>query len=333
MPVTLKDIAKVAGVSCATVSRALSNHPDINEETKKRIRKISQEMNYIPNPSARSLKGKNTNMIGLIIPDISNPFFAELALGVESFANENGYCVFLCNTDWKYEREKTYVDVLNVKRVDGIIISSVTENADHHITSQAPVVYVTEGPKHEGVHYVGIDNKLGASMIVEYLIKLGHKDIVYIGGSEKTSTNRERYEGYKQSMEKYKLPFDSEKHVFNSLNSFSRENGYKAAMEMLIKRNIPTAVFAVNDIVALGVIQAIEDFGLSVPNDISVAGFDDISFSSMHRIKLTTVNQPKFEAGEICIDILLKLIKKQEVTEKTNILHPKLVIRNTCRVI
>lgn len=108
MVVTLKDIAKAAGVSYATVSRALSNHPDVNYETREKIKRIAQEMNYIPDPSARGLKGKNTNMIGLIVPDISNPFFAELALGVESFANENGYCIFLCNTNWDYERENIY---------------------------------------------------------------------------------------------------------------------------------------------------------------------------------------------------------------------------------
>lgn len=327
MAVTLKDIAKVAGVSYATVSRALSNHPDVNYDTRERIKKIAEEMNYVPDPSARGLKGKNTNMIGLIVPDISNPFFAELALGVESFANENGYCVFLCNTNWDYEREKTYIYVLNAKRVDGIIISSVMEMADHHRNLSAPMVYVTEGPKHDDVYYVGIDNKMGAAITVEYLIKLGHKDIVYIGGSEKTSTNRERFEGYKEAMIKHGFTVDANIQMFNS---FSRESGYKATMEILINRKIPTAIFAVNDIVALGVIQAIEEFGLNVPKDISVAGFDDISFSSMHRIKLTTVCQPKFEMGRMCTELLLKLIKGQEVPRKFNILQPSLVIRNTC---
>lgn len=327
MVVTLKDIAKVAGVSYATVSRALTDHPDVNFETRERIKKIAKEMNYVPNPSARGLKGKNTNMIGLIVPDISNPFFAELALGVESFANENDYCVFLCNTNWDYEREKTYLYILNSKRVDGIIISSVTEIADHHTNSSIPIVYVTEGPKHDNTYYVGIDNKMGAIIVVEYLIKLGHKKIAYIGGSEKTSTNKERFEGYKETMQKHNLSVNAN---IKTTNSFSQKSGYNAAMEMLIKEEIPTAVFAVNDIVALGIMQSIEEFGLNVPKDISVVGFDDISFSSMHGIKLTTISQPKFEMGRKCTDILIKLLKNQQVPERINIFQPKLVIRNTC---
>ncbi len=327
MPVTLKDIAKIAGISYATVSRALSGHPDVNEKTRERIKQIAEELNYIPDPSARGLKGKSTKMIGLVVPDISNPFFAELALGVESLANESGYSIFLCNTNWEYEREKHYISVLNAKRVDGIIISSVIENADHHKKSPVPLVYATEGPKQNGVYYIGIDNECGALIAVEYLIKLGHKNIVYIGGSEKTSTNRERYKGYKKAMSKYCFTADANIKIFDS---FSLESGYKAAMEILIGKSIPTAVFAVNDIVGLGVIQAIEEFGLKVPGDISVIGFDDISFSSLHRIKLTTVNQPKFEMGRMCTRLLLKLVNGQEVSERKNILKPDLIIRETC---
>lgn len=330
MAVTLKDIARVAGVSYATVSRALSNHPDVSPETREKIKRIAKEMNYVPDPSARGLKGKSTNMIGLVVPDISNPFFSELALGVESFANEHGYCVFLCNTNWDYEREKTYVDILKAKRVDGLIISSVIENATHHKKSSLPLVYITEGPKSDDIYYVGIDNKIGAAMGVEYLIKLGHKDIVYIGGSEKTSTNRERFEGYRETMQKHGYMVKAN---IRTSDSFSQESGYKAAMEMLIKSEIPTAVFAVNDIVALGIIQAIEEFGLKVPEDISVIGFDDIAFSSMHRIKLTTISQPKFEMGRLSAELLINLIKREDVSQKINVIQPSLIIRNTCKAI
>lgn len=330
MAVTLKDIARMAGVSYATVSRALSNHPDVSPETREKIKRIAKEMNYVPDPSARGLKGKSTNMIGLVVPDISNPFFSELALGVESFANEHGYCVFLCNTNWDYEREKTYVDILKAKRVDGLIVSSVIENATHHKRLSLPLVYITEGPKSDDIYYVGIDNKTGTMLGVEYLIKLGHKDIVYIGGSEKTSTNRERFEGYSETMQKHGYTI---KASIRTSDSFSLESGYKAAMEMLIKSEIPTAVFAVNDIVALGVIQAVEEFGLKVPEDISVIGFDDIAFSSMHRIKLTTVSQPKFEMGRLSAELLINLIKRGHIAQKINIVQPNLIIRNTCRAI
>lgn len=227
-------------------------------------------------------------------------------------------------------REKTYINILNAKRVDGIIISSVMEMADHHRNLSIPIVYITEGPKHDDIYYVGIDNKMGAIMSVEYLVKFGHTNIAYIGGSEKTSTNKERFEGYKETMQKHNLTVNANIHTFNS---FSQKSGYKAAMEMLINKDIPTAIFAVNDIVALGVIQAIEEFGLDVPKDVSVIGFDDISFSSMHRIKLTTIRQPKFEMGRKCTEILIKLLKKQDVPEKINILKPNLAIRNTCRAL
>lgn len=329
MSITIKDIAKVAGVSYATVSRALNDHPEINEETKKKIKDIARQMGYTPNAVARGLVKRNTNMIALLIPDITNPFYPEVARGVEDFARENGYCVFLCNTNWDEKNEQKYLNILKERRVDGIIIAPVsTETYDYISKDNAdiPVVYIGNRVDDESASYVVIDDFKAGYIATEYLIKLGHRNIAFIGGHNRSTSHTDRINGYKRALKENGLETD-----INSIKgySFKKESGYGTFLEMVKNRKVPTAIVAENDIIALGIMEAAEKHGYQVPEDISIIGIDDIEFGSLPKINLTTVAQPKFEIGQKACDILLDLISGN-ADSKHVILEPFLIVRGTC---
>lgn len=329
MPVTIKDIAKVAGVSYATVSRALNDNPEINEKTKLKIKQIAKEMGYTPNAVARGLVKKNTEMIALLIPDITNPFYPEVARGVEDFARENGYCVFLCNTNWSELNEEKYLSILEERRVDGIIVAPVSMNTFEHTSvnkSDIPVVYIGSRVEDNNTSYVVIDDFKAGYMATEYLMKLGHTNIAFIGGHDNSTSHVDRVNGYKRALMENGLKTD-----INSIKgySFKRESGYGAFLEMVKNRRVPTAIVAENDIIALGIMEATERHGYEVPGDISIIGIDDIEYGTLPRINLTTVAQPKFDIGQKAAGILLDLIAGG-ANSKQVIMEPFLIVRGTC---
>jgi len=329
MPVTIKDIAKVAGVSYATVSRALNDLPEINENTRKRIKEIAKQMGYTPNAVARGLVKKNTNMIALLIPDITNPFYPEVARGVEDFARENGYCVFLCNTNWDEKNEQNYLNILEERRVDGIIIAPVSVDTCNYVSknkADIPVVYIGNRVDDDNASYVVIDDYKAGYIATEYLIKLGHKNIAFIGGHDKSTSHIDRINGYKHALMENGLETD-----INSIKgySFRKESGYGTFLEMVKNRRVPTAIVAENDIIALGIMEAAERHGYEVPKDISIIGMDDIEYGSLPKINLTTVAQPKLEIGQKAAGILLDLISGNADSRKV-ILEPFLIVRGTC---
>lgn len=329
MAVTIKDIAKVAGVSYATVSRALNDHSEINEETKKKIKEIAKQMGYTPNAVARGLVKKNTNMIALLIPDITNPFYPEVARGVEDFARENGYCVFLCNTNWDEKNEQKYLNILKERRVDGIIIAPVSMDTYDYISENnedIPVVYIGNRMEDSKASYVVIDDFKAGYIATEYFVKLGHTNIAFIGGHDRTTSHIDRINGYKHALMENGLETD-----INSIKGFSfkKESGYGTFLEMVKNRRVPTAIVAENDIIALGIMEAAEKHGYEIPKDISIIGIDDIEFGSLSKINLTTVAQPKFDIGHKSAGILLDLISGS-VDSKQVILEPFLIVRGTC---
>lgn len=330
MSVTIKDIAREAKVSYATVSRALSGHAEISEETRERIRKLAKEMGYMPNAVAKGLVTRSTRTLGLIIPDITNPFFPEVAQGIEDSASRNGYQVFLCNSNWDIKKENEYLDKLYGSRVDGIVIAPVSDVISHimDINGKIPVIFAAYKPQCENCNYVVTDDFSSAAIAVEYLIKLGHRKIAFIGGEQGTSTDVGRFEGYLSTMDKYGIPVDSR---YIKHGQFKQSSGYRLTKAMLTEHELPTAVLAGNDIIALGVIQAIEEFGLKVPKDVSVIGIDDISYAALDKIQLTTVYQPKYQIGELCVELLLKKKRSFNTDEYfKKIIEPTLVIRKTC---
>lgn len=334
MPVTIKDIAREAGVSYATVSRALNDHPDISVKTKARIVQIANEMGYSPNAIARGLVKKNTNMVGLLVPDITNPYFPEVARGVEDHLSSVGINLFLCNTNWEEEKEMVYIRALREKRVEGLIIAPVTISSHQRIREEnlnIPFVYI--GSKTEALdeNYVILDNVEASFIATEYLIDLGHKDIAFIGGYESSVSNRDRVRGYREALKKHNL--EREINIIKS-SSFRRESGYAIALEFVRESSIPSAIVAANDIIALGVIEAFENNGYNVPGDISVIGFDDIQFASLPKINLTTINQPKYDMGMDAAKILVKIINSKlddsMIVENRHVVKPKLIVRGTC---
>ncbi|MDQ0285974.1 LacI family transcriptional regulator [Desulfofundulus luciae] len=328
MTVTIKDIARKAGVSYATVSRALNNRPEVSEKTRREIQRLAAEMGYKPNAIARGLVTRETLTLGLVIPDITNPFFPEVARGVEEAASEAGYSVFLCNTNWDVDKERTYIELLEEKRVDGLILASVTEDEEYLaelLSRETPVVLINRILDQVDTNYVAIDNVKGAQQAVEHLISLGHRRIAYVGGLEHVESTAERLHGYRLALAINNIPFEEE---LVRYGSFKKESGYENALSLLSLPEPPTAIFAANDILALGVIQAIKERELKVPENVAVVGFDDIPFAAYAEVNLTTVAQPKYTMGEMAAKILIDEIRKGPSPEKKHIvLPPTLVIR------
>jgi len=335
MNLTIKDIAKMANVSYTTVSRALNGSNQVSEETRNRVLEICKKVGYSPNAIARGLVTNSTNTIGLLVPDITNPFYPEVALGVEDEALSRGYSVFLCNTGFNIDRMESYFKLLIEKRVEGLIIASVPEEAKdlfelYH--KRLPIVYIGSRPDNNRCNYVTTDNFKAGYIATDYLVKLGHKKIAFIGGIGISNSYREKLQGFKAVMEKNGIIPDIElirNYHFNRI-----ESGYLITKLMLKENKIPTAIIGANDLVALGAIQACEEMGFSIPDDISVIGFDDISYVSLPKINLTTVAQPKYDLGKLAVDIIFKARGSNlEDTFFKEILEPKLIERTSCKQI
>ncbi len=330
MSLTLKDIAKEVGVSYATVSRALSGHPEVNKNTRKKIIEMAEEMGYQPNAIAQGLVKNETKTIGLLIPDITNPFFPAIARGIEEAAVEKGYSTFLCNTNWNKNIEKKYLNVLIQKQVDGLILTPSSESTDHlkfikKLTP--PKVFVNKIIDNSSDTFIIIDNKKGAYQAVEHLIKKGHENIAFIGGEKSSTANKERLTGYKNAMQDNGLKINND---YVKMKGFNRTSGYFIMKEMLMSEGCQiTAVFSANDLLALGAIQAIKEANFNIPEDIAIVGFDDIEFASLPEIQLTTVSQPKYQMGQIAFDALYEKLTGQKTKERKIILEPSLIIRGT----
>ena len=333
--ITIKVIARIAHVSNTTVSRALNNQSRIRNKTKERILSIAKELNYRPDFIARSLVMKRTRTLGLVITTIANPFYTELAQGIEATARKLGYNIILCSTQSDLGTERLDVEMLRSKGVDGIIFTSA-HMGDPNIVELAeegfPIVLVnrrTYDPMVMGlVDYVGIDNIQGGFWAVEHLIKLGHRQIGIIGGSSESSVGFERLEGGKRALAAYGLKqFDD----YFLEGNFLKESGYRGGKKFIKMAEPPTAVFAANDYMALGTYQAVMEEGLKVPEEIAIVGFNDIEFTSMKGIELTTIGQKKYEMGALSVENLVERIEGRKVHPPQEIiLKPELIIRRTC---
>lgn len=329
MTATIKDVAKKTGLSTATVSRALNNKYGVKQETRDKVLAVAQDAGYTPNAVARGLVKSQTQSIGLIIPDISNPFYPEIVKGVEAGADENGYNIFLCNTNYKKDKQYQYVRLLAQKRVDGIILAPGSEESTIHNdrpVGAIPVVYLCKRLTAPDKSLVVIDDERGGFLATKHLIEQGYQSIGFIGAHEDGFLNGQRFKGYQQAFEKYSMPID-ERFIFSG--DFKRETGYRVIRRIIKSGDCPRALFVENDLMALGVIQGIKEMGLGVPGDVAVVGFDDIPFAAFPEIGLTTVNQPKYKMGKIAVDMLLKKINNNTAEPKKIILEPELVVRTS----
>lgn len=330
MGLTIKDIANEAGVSVTTVSRVINNKPDVSDDTRNRVKEVINRLGYNPNKIARGLVLQKTYTIGLIIPDISNPFFPEVVKGVEDRSRERNYSVIFCNTDNKKEEERKAIELLKSKQVDGIILSLSLGNKeilDKLEDEEFPVVQIDRKISSSLFPAVIIDNVLSAYQATQYLIKRGHRDIAHITGDLDTITGRNRLKGFNKACNEMGYKIREEWIV---RGDYSMESGYRAMMVLLNQPQSPTAVFAANDLMALGAYEAVYEKGLEIPGDVSIIGHDDIDIAGIIRPGLTTMSQPKYEMGQRAADVLINEI---EGTMNTGdiILDMKLVERSSVK--
>ncbi|AZR74901.1 hypothetical protein BBF96_10665 [Anoxybacter fermentans] len=331
MAITLKDIAKKAGVSESTVSRVLNGIPKASSETRDKILKIAKELGYYPNDVARSLAKQKTHIIGLIVSDIANPYFASVIGGVEEVASLKGYSLIISATGGKEKEELKYIKILKEKKVDGIVFMSgrMPDSCEKALVeSEIPTVVVSRKVK-SFLPSIHIDNIGESYKAVEYLIKLGHRRIAMISGPciDKES-GYHRLLGYKNALADYDLPFEEE---LVQEGDFKMDSGRKAMENLLSLKKLPTAVFAASDAMGVGAIKAIKKAGLRVPEDISVIGFDNSIISLACDPELTTIGQPVKDLGRTAMEMLYKIIQGEELERRTIYLPCELIIRGSTK--
>ena len=328
--VTLKDVAKAAGVSYATVSRALSGSSQIGSETRERVLKLCDEMGYTTNFVARSMVTKRTNLIGLVVPSVDNQFMSELAYHAEVSARSHGYNIMLCDSGPDLRQEKTVVKLLLGRQVDGILIvpqSSRSYESLKPYLDQTPTVFLSENLRDQPQSYVAVDNSRGTYLGTQYLYELGPRDILYFGQRQST-TPQLRAEGYLKACQELGLA----PRYFNSeYTRSSIQGGYQLAKELFQKPLDYTAIFASTDSNALGVLTAADELGIDIPGRLSLIGFDNISATALSRIDLTTIDQPKKAMAVQAVDMLRDKIEHGTQGYVHQILLPTLIRRGTCK--
>lgn len=316
MRTTIKDIAELANVSIATVSKVINGKDSsISKKTREKIKRIIEEENYIPNSVARTLVTKQSYSLGMIVPDICNPFFSQLIRGVEEDANKKGYDLIITNTDDDDEKLLVQLELMKKKMVDGLILISSQNSSIGEILDDIniPTVLVDRVVEHRSlVGRVEIDNKKGGSLATSHLIEKGCKKIVFLAGDIQTFSSYQRYLGYKSALEDHGLKFDE---TLVEFGSFHSEFGYNAVLSLLGKKCSFDGIYASNDMIAVGAMQALKSCGYRIPEDIKVIGFDDIYLSALVTPTLTTIHQPVFEMGSTASRILIDYLSNKTKSE------------------
>ncbi|QYR23937.1 LacI family transcriptional regulator [Paenibacillus sp. sptzw28] len=334
-PITIYDIAKEAEVSVTTVSRVLNGTAPVKGSTRAKIMSIIEKHQFQPNAIARSLLKKQTGTIAIILPDITNPFFPEVFWGAENEARDKGYTLFLCDTAGDYSRESQYLSVLRERRVDGIIYMGGRINLSQcppelaqeiiDLSKRVPIVLVNGNVPKGGFHRVYTDEALGAELATQHLLDLGHRDIAFIGGLKEMSTTMSKVKAYRRKLEQSGIPYRAERVLYGD---YSIAAGKELMSRLLEGEEQPTAVFCVNDYTAVGAIKVIIEHGLRIPEDISVIGFDDTPLAAAVIPELTTVSQHTHQLGKLSVEVLHRIITKEQMTKRI-VLTPELVERKS----
>ncbi len=328
---TIREVAESAGVSYATVSHVINNTRVVTQETRERVLAAMAALNYRPNALARSLRQGKTNTIGLVLPDSANPFFAEISRGIEDEAFKKGYSVFLCNTELDTQRELFYVDVLSKKQVDGIIFVAAGDQADSLdflLRENMPVVMIDRDLPNVEVDAVLTDHQLGGFLATQHLIELAHKRIACIAGPSSITPSAERITGYRRALEQAGLPYD-ENLILRG--DYHAQSGMDITHAILKMNPRPTAIFALNDLMALGALGAAAEAGYSVPKDLAVVGYDDLELARFTNPPLTTIAQPKKEIGAQAVSLLVDRISQKSRLPTRLVLPPELIIRRSTK--
>jgi LacI family transcriptional regulator, fructose operon transcriptional repressor len=327
--VKIKDVANAAGVSTATVSRVLADKPHVRAEVKKHVLDVVKKLKYQPNRVAQSLRSNTSKIIALVVADIENPFFQRVSRAVDDAAQELGYNVMLCNTDEDPKKEKRCLDLLRVENVAGIIISPTLKGLETFVESYSvdiPMVMIDRRVKNFEVDNVLIDNVTSASSIVTHIINNGYRRIAGIFGANST-TGRERREGFMKALKDHDIK------PINDLIKYSKPrevDGFNTAMKMLQIKARPDAIFTSNSLLASGVLLAIRESKLKIPDDIAFVSFDDTSWAKLIEPALTVIEQPTYEIGRTAAELLIKRIADSNRSIRDVVLKTRLIVRQSC---
>ena len=324
----MKDVAELASVSVATVSRVINNDFSVGDQNRQAVLEAIDALHY---ELKSTPQGKKETQIGLVIPDITNPYFPLLIKGITNAARVHDIDLILCNADRDFEAEQHYFEELLRKKVDGIIYIPFLEAVDplvaDLIEDRYPIVFLDREAQFEDICSVTSNNEEGAYQAVTYLLNLGHRDILFVSGPPHFSTSISRRKGFERGLKAFGLEYREEMTIYADT---TQENAYREMRRFLKKQQQPvTAVFATNDLMAFGVWQALEDQGYRIPEDVSVVGYDDIPFSSF--ISLTTIAQPSFEIGRNAFILLMDVINKRREPPHKIVLRDSLIIRKSCQ--
>ncbi len=325
--VTLQDVADAVGVSRSTVSLVLSNHPRISRETRHKVLAAVDALGYVYDRRAASLRTKQSFTIGLIITDITNPFYAELTSGIESQLLEANYIALLGSTSDRIDTQERFFETMRERGADGIILCPARGTSAESIKSlarQLPIVLVTRYLPGLNIDYVGTDNELGARRATEHLIERGHRRIAFIGGPQESSARQDRLSGLVSSLEKHGIPLDES---LLATSPVTRGGGYAAMQELVRQNKRPSAVLCYNDVVAFGVMLGLRGCGLEPGRDVAVVGFDDVREASLWDPSLSSVSATLAQMGREAASLLLKRIKAPARPPQQVILPSRLIIR------
>jgi LacI family transcriptional regulator len=330
--ITIRDVARVAKVHPGTVSRALNAETRglVNQETAERVMRAAQELGYRPNPIARGLKTNRSYTIGVLIPDITNPLFPPILRGIEDRLDEAGYTSLIVNTDNDAERERSYLEALRARQVDGFI--SATARLDQEFLADlaaggVPLVLINRSLEDRSVPAVTVDDRQGIRLAVEHVSRLGHSRIGHVAGPQNISTGRRRYLGFLEAMRAAGLEALGEHVCFST--SFTEAEGARVSGELLGGADDITAIVAANDRLAIGCYDTLEARGLRCPDDVSIVGFNDMPFVDRLRPPLTSVRVPQREIGIEAANLLLQRLSRGSQTPREILLEPTLVVRGS----
>ena len=328
---TITDVAREAGVSASTVSHVINETRFVSDQVKQRVHAAMEALNYQPNVIARSLRTRETLTVGVVVSDVTNPFFTSIVRAIEDEVLKQGYNIILCDTDEKPEREQAYLRLLMGRRVDGLIVAPSSGNADllrSAIESGLPVVLLDRSIPGLTADVVLSDNESGAFDAVSYLIGMGHRRIGIIAGRLEVSTGADRMAGYVRAIRTHGIPADES---LIEVAKFKRDIAYDKTMKMLNRAEPPTALFVCNNVMTAGTMAALKAAGKKVPEDISVIGFDDSEWAALMDPPLTVVAQPIVELGTRAAQTLMRRISRGRVkTPRAVVLKPELILRDSC---
>ncbi|HCH3497066.1 TPA: substrate-binding domain-containing protein [Vibrio parahaemolyticus] len=332
---TMKDIAKLAGVSTSTVSHVINKTRFVSEEISERVNNAAKELNYYaPSALARSLKVNRTKTIGMLVTTSTNPFFGEVVKGVERSCYHKGYSLILCNTEGDNERMRQSINTLLQKRVDGLILMCSSLEGERIDVFERypdiPVVVMDWGPMLFTSDKIQDNSLRGGYLAAKYLIDCGHTEIGCITGPLIKHQAQMRYEGYKRAMNEAALEFNANWIIESD---FECEGGYQAFKKMAERGTLPSSIFVSNDMMAMGVINAANELGIKVPDDLSIIGYDDIHIAKFMSPSLTTIHQPKYRLGQAAVETLVRRLDDKSNEAQVVQLEPTLVVRNSVKLL